>query len=480
MVIPYFLIALYLGLYWLSFVQGGQLYFGEAVSYEGLLRLLQGAPFATPPTSVPVSLTPYTPLFLLPLQVLVKNIPMQSFWSVVTAARVFQTALLFLLFFSIQKINARFFRNDEPTKFFWWAVLMVFAYSPVMEMALRPDTCSFICEVWGVYWVLHFLEKRKNLSLVAGAVLFTAAAAVKLNTLGAVSGSVLYLTFRKEWKGALTLGVLFTVSLLATCWLFEKSIGPAFSQNILVSIQSRLWNVQEAVEVYKKVFDFFLFPLLFFIFLVGWGLGIHPKKAENQLLTSVLGCSFMLAFLGQLKWGAFHNYFLGAIYLGTVPASFAIAELSKKAPRLAATAVFGFIGLLLVRGLSIPEKMYRDRAFVKNSIQWEREVRERVPEGFLYVPEERLHLMLTDRTAIGVLTEELLGTTPKFENKVPELQKNVAEQGGYAGFLIDCEQQPPTELGFSPEEHSSRFQMDKYCLYYRGLKKDKFVRADIK
>ena len=480
MAIPYLLIALYLVLYWFSYLQGSQLYFGEAVSYEGLLRMIQGAPFATLPTAVPVSLTPYTPLFLLPLQALVKNIPVQSFWSVVTTARVFQSALLFLLFFSIQKINKRFFRNDEPAKFYWWAVLMVFAYNPVMEMALRPDTFSFIFEVWGVYWILHFLESRKNLSLVAGAFLFAAAAAVKLNTLGAVSGSILYLTIRKEWKSVFTLGLLFTVSMLATCWLLEKSIGPAFSQNILVSIQSRLWNVQEAVEVYKKVFDFFLFPLLFFIFLAGWGLGTHPKKSENLLLTSVLGCSFLLAFLGQLKWGAFHNYFLGAIYLGTLPVSFAIAEFSKKAPRLAASAVFGFVGLLLVRGLAIPEKIFRDRAFVKNSLRWEREVRERVPEGFLYVPEERLHLMLTDRTAIGVLTEELLGTTPKLVKKVPELQRNVAEQGGYAGFLIDCQQRPPTEWGFSPEEHSSRFQMDKYCLYYRGLKKDKFVRADVK
>ncbi|NBX81884.1 hypothetical protein EBQ90_02200 [bacterium] len=200
MAIPYLLIALYLVLYWFSYLQGSQLYFGEAVSYEGLLRMLQGAPFATLPTAVPVSLTPYTPLFLLPLQALVKNIPVKSFWSVVTAARVFQTALLFLLFLSIQKINKRFFRNDEPAKFYWWAVLMVFAYNPVMEMALRPDTCSFIFEVSGVYWILHFLESRKNLSLVAGAFLFAAAAAVKLNTLGAVSGSILYLTIRKEWK----------------------------------------------------------------------------------------------------------------------------------------------------------------------------------------------------------------------------------------------------------------------------------------
>lgn len=138
------------------FLTGSHFYFGEAVSYEGLMRMLSGLPFASRPTEIPASLTPYSPLFLLPLVLIGKLLHIGSIDKAMILARTYQSLLLAGLFFSLNKMRKHFFPLNSSGSSFLIACGLVFLFSPAMELALRPDTISFLCECWAIYFILSF------------------------------------------------------------------------------------------------------------------------------------------------------------------------------------------------------------------------------------------------------------------------------------------------------------------------------------
>jgi len=464
LVIPF--LIFYLFLYWLYYLQGSLLYFGEAVSYEGLLRMLAGLSFATGPAPAPVSLTPYTPLFLLPLVLLGKLFRLDTFQESLILARVFQTTLLFFLFYFINQIRKIFF-DDRPSSWdFLWAVLIVFSFGSIMVTALRPDTFSFLFEAFALFFVLKFLKTQDTKAPWISGLFFSFAFLVKFNTLGAFGGTILYFLFSKQKKGLAIIfaSFLFFSALGLLC--FYGVLGTSFTENILLSIQSRMWSFSEAIEVYKKVFDLFLIPLGFYFFLIFWGLQFIQWKEASRLLISVLLISFVFAFIGQLKWGAFHNYFLGVLYLGLIPASLAIYDLKNHSPQTTRFFLTAYLVLFMIRGLSVPSKIWKEARFFPELSKLQEEVKKKVPSGFIYTPDERIHLGFVQRTALGVLTEELFWTTPKLRPYWVTLKSSIENAGNHTAFIVPCSSLPPSGWGYSADKHPHRIQTGWYCLYF--------------
>ena len=211
-----FLVVAYTLFYLYFFLNGSLFYFGEAISYEGLMRVLLGKSFATQPQEIPLSLTPYTPLFLSPMTLLGKLIKWNRIEEIMILARTFQSGLLFLLFLFLNHIRKTFF-SDKSTGFsFLFVAGLVFFYNPTMELALRPDTLSFLCEAGSVFYLLRYLKYSKLKSIALAALASGMAVAIKLNTLGAVGGIILFLLVNKEMRalGIYLVGFVFSASLL--------------------------------------------------------------------------------------------------------------------------------------------------------------------------------------------------------------------------------------------------------------------------
>ena len=456
----------YLLIYLAFFLSGSPLYFGEAVSFEGLLRLLKGLPFASLPDSIPLSLTPYTPLFLIPHWILGKLLSLHQFQDVLLLARIVQFILLLGLFFSLNFIRKRFLSDDSSFLAFLSACLLVFLYSPAMVLALRPDTVSFTCEIWAVFWMLRYLTSFQRKLLALCGIFFGLAVATKFNTLGGVAGSLLFLLFSKDWRGFLGLSLSFLLSFslfLGIQWIY---LGSSFDQNILLSIQSRLWSFSEALEIYKKVFDLFLIPLGFYFFLIILGLAQWKNRRQALYLIFVLMLSFAGAFLGQLKWGAFHNYFLGFLYLGILPASGALFYLSKKYQKVFLLFLVFWGTLWAIRGLSVPVKIWQEKRFFPEITKLQELVSEKAPEKWLYVNADAVGLAFVGKSAIGILSEELFFTTPKLSPYYPRAKEVVLKNGGIGAYITPCAYYPPAEWGFADSKKWNRIQTGRYCLFY--------------
>ena len=469
-----FLVVAYTLFYLYFFLNGSLFYFGEAISYEGLMRVLLGKSFASQPQEIPLSLTPYTPLFLSPMILLGKLIKWNRIEEIMILARTFQSGLLFILFLFLNHIRKTFFSDKSTVFSFLFVAGLVFFYNPTMELALRPDTLSFLCEAGSVFYLLRYLKYSKLKSIALAALASGMAVAIKLNTLGAVGGIILFLLVNKEMRalGIYLVGFVFSASLLLAILYFR--LGPIFSDNILISIQSFVLSPADAIKVYSKFFDLFIFPLIFYFFLILWGMGTLPQRKERLLFLYVLTFSFIVAALGQMKWGAFHNYFLGFLYLGTIPASIAVQQLSESKNQNQHFFFLLFCMLHLVfyilRGSSIPVKIWQDRDHFRELTQIRSLLQEKLPKGFIYTSDEQLHLAFVDRVAIGVLSEELLQTTPKLMQGIEKIRFKLQEIKP-SGYLLPCDKFETGSvygLFFDAKELTplQKVKTGKYCLYF--------------
>jgi hypothetical protein len=298
---------------------------------------------------------------------------------------------------------------------------------------------------------------------------------LKLNTIGAVLGISLFLFFTRNFKSLslYLLGCLMSSSLLIGFQYL--ALGPVFTHNILLSIQSLVLSAPDAIKVYAKLFDLFLLPLGFYLFLVFHGLSLMTQRKERLLLSLVLLCSFVVALLGQLKWGAFHNYFLGCVYLGTLPASLTVYQLSntKEHTRNLYFVIFfcALLSLFMVRATSILVKIRADRSYFKELSQLKTLVKEKIPNGLLYTTDEQIHLAFVERMAVGVLSEELLQTTPKLSPYLEPLFKTLFSPNQIKGYILPCDKVKTGEIAalFLQKQNIQGFssvQTGRFCLLF--------------
>lgn len=451
------------------FLTGSLFYFGEAVSYEGLMRMLLGLPFASATPTLPVSLTPYSPLFLLPLAVIGKLAHISTIERAIPLARGYQTILLVLLFLSINRMRKHFFPQVSDGVSFVCACLLLFFYNPVMELALRPDTLSFLCEFWAVYSVLLFTRCNQDRFIWISSLFFSLALAVKLNTAGCLLGTLGYFLTAKDWKALLKLGTATFFLTLLLLGGHELFLGEAFSKNILLSIQSQIWHLGGAIEVYKKVFDLLLIPLGFYFFLIIFGVQSFEEKNQSRYFVWILSVSFLLALVGQLKWGAYHNYFLGSLYLGLLPASCAIHRLSQISRRTLFFSVALVTSFFIFRSVAIPVKIFLDKRYFFELDRLQELVNEKAPKGFIYTQDEKIQLGFVGKSAFGVLTEELIWTTPKLSPLLPVLKQELNKAGSPQAFITLCSaglsQASVQQWGFSDLSQWDKTQTGNYCLY---------------
>jgi len=467
--------GIYLLAYLFIYIRGNLFYFGEAISYEGLLRMVHGMKFASSPEEIPLSLTPYTPLFLLPLIGLGKAFSITQIETISVVARLFQLGLLVTLLGLINSLRKRFVSDLSSGWAFLWVLIPVFFYSPPMELGLRPDTLSFLCEAGSVFAMLTFLRQQKNHSLILAALLAGLAISIKLNTLGAaVAISCFCLFFLDIKRFSIFTSIAATVVFVAL-GLQYLFLGETLPQNILSSIQSTLLSGSDALRVYMKLLDLFLFPFSYYLFLVVYGLSKFPTKKEKALFNLVLSFSFIFALVGQIKWGAFHNYFLGFIYLGLIPASIGFHQLVTTADGSKKTALllfhFLYITLFMARGSSIPFKILQDSAYLSELNQLRALVEEKAPKGYLYTQDEQLQLAFAHRTAIGVLSQELLQVTPKLQKHITNIQEKLRGFPPFSGYIFRCEDYDRDKVAgmfliFDDVKRRTKVKTGKYCFFY--------------
>ena len=467
--------GIYLMAYLFLYIRGSLFYFGEAISYEGLLRTLHEMPFASGPKEIPLSLTPYTPLFLLPLISLGKIFSISQIETLTMVARLLQTALLGTLFALLNSLRKHFFQELSSGWAFLWVLIPVFFYSPTMELGLRPDTLSFLCEAGSVYAMLSFLQNQKDKQLILAALLSGLAVSIKLNTLGAAAGLSVFCFVCIDKKKCAIFSSIAASVVLTILGLQYLVLGEALPQNILSSIQSTVLSGSDALKVYLKLFDLFLFPLVFYLFLMFYGLAALNPKKERTLFTLVLGFSFLLAFLGQLKWGAFHNYFLGFVYLGLIPASIGFNQLLKNKTNSQRTVFlifhFLYVALFIARGTSIPVKIWQDRDYLSELKQIRTLVEEKAPTGYVFSNDEQIQIAFAHRTAIGVLSQELLQVTPKLQPQIPEVKKNLENSGPFAAYIFKCEEYESGKsagifVNLEDVNKRQRIQTGRYCIFF--------------
>lgn len=467
--------GMYLIAYLFLYIRGSLFYFGEAISYEGLLRTLHGMPFASTPEELPLSFTPYNPIFLMPLMFIGKLLSVNQIETLSVLARVFQLGLLATLFGLLNQMRKRFFPDLSSAWAFLWVLIPVFFYSPPMELGLRPDTLSFLCEAGAAFAMLSFLRNNQTKHFILSALLAGLAVSIKFNTIGAAVGLSVFCLFYINKTKFLTFGALSASVVLIFLAIQYLVLSAALSQNILTSIQSSVLSGGDALKVYLKLSDLFLFPFTYYLFLMLYGLATLNQKKERTLFALVLAFSFLFAFVGQLKWGAFHNYFLGCIYLGLVPASIGFKQLLNRKNNTSNPIFllfhFLYIALFIFRGASIPVKIWEDHGYFPELKQIRELLNERAPRGYVYSNDEQIQIAFAHRTAIGVLSQELLQVTPKLQPRISQVKKNLENSVSFAAYIFKCEEYDNSKsagifVNLADVNKRQRIQTGKYCIFF--------------
>ena len=124
----------------------------------------------------------------------------------------------------------------------------------------------------------------------------------------------------------------------------------------------------------------------------------------------------------------------------------------------------------ILRGSSIPVKIWQDRDHFRELTQIRSLLQEKLPKGYIYTSDEQLHLAFVDRVAIGVLSEELLQTTPKLMQGIEKIRFKLQEIKP-SGYLLPCDKFETGSiygLFFDAKQLTplQKVKTGKYCLYF--------------
>ncbi|WP_332863382.1 hypothetical protein [Pannus brasiliensis] len=431
-------------------------------------------------TELPLLISSYSPMLFGLLYPLLKIFGLQTIPEVVSLGRIF-ILFLFLLFLAIENF---FFKKYFPKYYnlgiFLFSSLWFFVLFPGDILSLKPDFLAFLFEflAFAYFYRAYFELPKKPIDFYLSPIFAGFAVAAKLNTLGVFFGIVTFLIAVRKFKGALLYSLVTTATVLCFFLIFSWQLGERFITGVLVSTKTipplGIDLVNQIVSLPQKVF----YPYVLFYLLVAIGLWILFKDnvQKSLLFGSCLGASFLLATMGQVKVGAFLNYYFGFFTLALIPVSIAIkylfqAERSSFLIRPLQIVLAFYILFNILQALLFPGAVFLN--FLKNYPYEEARayIQENYPDGYVYTAESDhpapLHFL--DRTLLGPWAETQLNIVPAFHHYIPVIREKLSRYRFSVAVKLGsgCENWRPSGIFFEETKHLEHLQkkIKKICIF---------------
>ena len=414
-------------------------YGGESVGLYGLLRVARGLPYLGTLGELPAIANPYGPypLFIVgwPLRLLGVTSP---YWTNV-AAKFFILVVLGLNAAVCGRILGLFRGADRTRSRTAWmiAVLYPILFNPLLTFSFRPDLLGVLFELLGFFVIAAPAAAGKGFRArdcaLAGA-LFAVAATSKANHVGVFAGTMVALWIARGWKPALACSAAWIASTALLSVALTGIAGESLWIHVLHAANFGSLSIRDLPGAFTRIADEVFFRHFAFHLAALAGILVLPRgHALRTLFLGALAGTLTAAVLGQLKVGAYNNYFYSYFLLAAAPAAMAISELARRLGRESGGAISALAGLgaagimILVAYGAIPAA-----AILANDMrnypygELERYLAEKHPTGFLYAADENVAVHLADRVAFAPWAERCYVNSPYLRERfLPGLRERL-------------------------------------------------------
>ena len=441
-------------------------YGAESISIASLLRMAAGQAWVSAIDDSPLLVSVFNPLYLLPAWPVAWMAGPGATLVLAVTGRLLSLVALALLLREVAGI----YRAHWPAEYspYWLRVMMVLfalSFAPLL-FAFRPDFLSFLLEVVALAQLL-------NGKTVRAALLTGLAVVAKYNTLGLLVGGTLWMLHRRRLRDALAfagVGVAVIGASLVALYLL-------FGERVLTNHLFGLGGDRVAVD-WTLVHGFlagFAAPQALFLVFVVCGLKQLRRSAPEAagLVACFLVASFAIATAGQLRPGAYYNYYYGFFAVGLVPAASSAARWLqggvRTLPWTAFLATLAFHGAEAARPSAtvilnqIPNYPYEAlREYLDR--RW--------PSARVYATDPTLLVIFHDRAVIGPWAEAFVLNSPPLQPFADRVRSVQRQAGGIDLVLVsgrNCAQWTPDGL-FAPELAGVRTldrHLGKLCVFAR-------------
>lgn len=427
----------------LIMITSGYYNFGaEGIIVNSIQRMLDGLPYLSGPTELPLALTTYGPLsswLFYPINLFFSP---QNIHGIGTVLRIIAVVIILLQYTVIRK--SPLIKNTALNILFFLYV----TFLPDALLSFKPDSLSFLFEILGFIYFQKHLDDGKGASLLKCTFFLALGFLIKLNTIGIGVGLGIYLLSEKKFKNLFVFSILIIFFSIVGFTSFYLIIGDNLYYNLFASTKSYFnFNLDYLFILLKNLIQFMLFPLGILSYLSFKTFKNKSLKNFNSYFFPA-AISFLLAFLGQFKSGAFLNYFFG-VFLVLIPMAapsfnLCFPQRRKELLILVALALFSYRTFYLVRiaGNNVLNYPWEEiHKYLEETKQKE--------NPHYYVPGNNSSLFFYKNNLIGSSSEVFLRVSPLHSENTKMLSSRLSTDKSFDKVIIvgsKCGQWKPTGL----------------------------------
>lgn len=456
-------------------------YGGESVLIHGFLRMaLNKSPLAIP-TETPVVISPFSPYFYWIYLPFIKLFNIQSVNHLVALGRSIQLFIIFLIFNLLKKTCKIHFSRNYSGSVLELSFLILFLMFLGNFLSIRPDLHSFFFELLGLSVLLDTREelaKKKKLFFLSG-IFFGLAFVMKLNTIGAFTGSLLYLLLYDQKRNVLLilLGFVITSSVLfgIAYFILDSALTVNLIQSLMKNSSYSLRGWYETVFD-KIIYGFYIRNLITFVIVM---IGLKKLSAnyydKTKLIIFTLCFSLIVGSIGLVSPGSYYNYLFGYFLISIIPFSIGYDELLKKSKEsLSAYSInlglmiFCFPILLSKFSQNVDLLFNRNKNFNINTVKFILD--NEFPNGKIYTNDSNASVFFHDRILVDPWAEWHFNQVKKFSNFIPKVKETIKETPFEVALISgdSCQEWKPHGLFFDELSNLTYLKKDgKYCFFIK-------------
>ena len=428
-----------LGLIYGIFIFSNYLHYGaEGIFYDGLRRVLSGQAFISLWNEIPVSLSVYFPTTYILYYPWAKVFGTNEPQSLAFMVRIISPLYFIFYLYLFRKIISHANPSKMDLKFLLLGILFFLFKEFTGIFCFKPDTHGLVWEMIGFGLVLAWGNKRQMTFLILSAVIFAAAAVIKLNMIGIGAGAGLGLLFSKEYKAFAIFTVVGCISLAIFLFGVHFYIGEEHFQTILRSTRSDLYAFSKLSNIVSRTLFQIAIPYLCFFYLA-WKSLFSSKTwnpVQKKMISISLFLSTSLALLGQFKFGAETNYFYDMAFLSIVIAAFSISSLKPGKQKIFFQLGKVLVVLAAIRCVFLPAQIIAND--LKNydysaAIEY---LDETFENPRIYTENNNAAVHLGQRSLLSAGFFNIYRATSSIKKLGPEIVDRIIQSGGVDAFFV--------------------------------------------
>lgn len=409
-------------------------YGAEGILINGLNRLLQGLPYVSNFSQTPLVLSTYSPTFyafFYPFAALLPDPdPMKISLLVKVLTLLYYIAYVKILFHCMQNLVGKAYKLDH----FLFLLFSIFIFKEFIALfCFKPDMHSFFIETIALLIGLKALQTDKTKTLLLSSSLFALAFLIKANTVGMGIGLGLSFLLCRKFKSFLIFSLFgsFIAGMgIFTLWSY---LGAELFLQVLETTKSSFLPIETIPAVVQRIIFEVILP--YSLALPFFFLGLCQRKSltRGQALAVAISFSFsfFIASVGQMKYGAYINYYFGSLIVLILFSPLGFANLKDEKLKKAVLTV----GSVVVASLAILLMQLPARTFLNDNRNYDfkalnKYIDTQYENPKIYIENNNGAVHLAHRAVTGTSLFAFIFGTPSIDRRVDEFNKAIIAGGG--------------------------------------------------